>query len=72
MQHAESNKRLLSTLVAEQIEQTFGFNAHIIILTLAEFEQAVANNPYPEAQSEPKTLHMFFIAEPTTLENLMF
>ena len=69
LQHAESNKRLLSTLVAEQIEQTFGFNAHILILTLAEFELAVANNPYPEAQSEPKTLHMFFLAEPTTLEN---
>jgi uncharacterized protein (DUF1697 family) len=38
-------------------------------LTLTQFECAVANNRFPEAQSEPKTLHVFFLAEPSVKVN---
>jgi uncharacterized protein (DUF1697 family) len=70
LKHAESNKQVLSKQIAEQMYQTFGFTPQILLLTLAECEQAVANNPFFEPQSEPKTLHVFFLAEPTTLANL--
>jgi uncharacterized protein (DUF1697 family) len=69
LQHAESNSQVLSHQIAEQIAQTFGFKPHILLLTLTEFEGAAANNPFPEAQSEPKTLHVFFLAEPSVKVN---
>jgi uncharacterized protein (DUF1697 family) len=28
----------------------------------AEIDRAVASNPFPEAESEPKTLHVYFLA----------
>lgn len=37
--------------------------AHIP-LTLTQFEQAATHNLFTEAQSEAKTLHVFFLAEP--------
>lgn len=32
LQHAESNRQLLSKLIAQQIDQTFGFTPHILVL----------------------------------------
>ena len=70
LQHQESSRQVLSKILAEQMQQTFGFKPHILLLTLAQFEQAAANNPFPEAESEPKTLHVFFLAESATEVNL--
>jgi len=70
LQHAESNGQVLSKQIANGMLQTFGFQPHILLLTLTQFEQAVANNPFVVAQPEPKTLHVFFLAEPTSLTNL--
>ena len=70
LQHAESNGQLLATKISAQIEQEFAFKPHILLLTQSEFEQAAANNPYPEAQAEPKTLHLFFLAEDATEADL--
>jgi uncharacterized protein (DUF1697 family) len=33
----------------------------VILLSVAEFEKAIAVNPYPDAVSEPKTLHLYFL-----------
>lgn len=64
LQHSESNAPVLSKLIANEMQQTFGFRPQILLLTLAQFEQAAATNPFAYAQSEPKTLHLFFLAEP--------
>ena len=48
---------------------TFGFRPHMLLLTLTQFKYAAANNPFPEAQSELKTLH-FFLSESATHANL--
>ncbi|WP_299072055.1 DUF1697 domain-containing protein [uncultured Paraglaciecola sp.] len=63
LQHGETNKQILSQQISEKIAQDFGFKPQILLLTLAQFEQAAINNPYYEAQSSPKTLHLFFLAE---------
>jgi uncharacterized protein (DUF1697 family) len=34
-----------------------------LLLTEEQFIQAAAQNPYPEAVVEPKTLHLFFLSE---------
>jgi uncharacterized protein (DUF1697 family) len=63
LQHGESNAQVLSNQIAEEMLKKFGFRPQILLLTLAQFEQAAANNPFANAQSEPKTLHLFFLAE---------
>ena len=34
----------------------------MLILDIDEYAGTVASNPYPEAESEPKSLHLFFLA----------
>ncbi|MEP1447480.1 MAG: DUF1697 domain-containing protein [Paraglaciecola sp.] len=70
LQHPEPNAQVLSRKIACEIEVSFGFQAQILVLTLAKFQQAVANNPFPEAQADPKTLHLYFLAAPA--ENVTF
>ena len=66
----------LSARISEAIDERHGFAPSVLILTLEEFEKALAENPYPEAVNEPKTLHVYFLsAEPEhpdveTLERL--
>jgi uncharacterized protein (DUF1697 family) len=52
----------LSERISAGIEDRYGFAPHVIILTPEELREAVASNPYPEATSEPRTLHLTFLA----------
>ena len=52
----------LSGQIAAEIKQRFGFEPHVQILELDSFENAIANNPYPDAVSEPGRLHLFFLS----------
>jgi uncharacterized protein (DUF1697 family) len=61
---------VLCKQIAEQIQQTFGFKVHILLLRLTQFEHAAVNNPFYEAQSKSKTLYVFFLAENTPHSNL--
>jgi len=36
----------------------------VLVLESEEFEKAVRSNPFPEAESEPKSLHAYFLATP--------
>jgi len=56
--------------VATAIEATFGFSPHLMILSLEELEQAIADNPFPEGKAEPKTLHLSFAKETPKKPNL--
>ena len=44
------------------IEQRHGFAPDVILLGLDELRHAIASNPYPEADSDPKSLHLTFLA----------
>jgi len=54
----------LSKQIGECIVQNFGFESWVMVLTAAELRKAMAANPYPKADAEPKTLHLFFMAKP--------
>ncbi|MFZ5876092.1 MAG: DUF1697 domain-containing protein [Nitrospirota bacterium] len=43
------------------IQRSRGFTPEVILLRLDELESAIASNPYPEADSDPKTLHLTFL-----------
>lgn len=40
-----------------------------MLLEKEELERAIAQNPFPEAESEPKTLHLYFLASVPTTPN---
>ena len=49
----------LQPLIADAVLARFGFRPPVLLLTLAEFEAALAANPFPKAQ--PDRLHYFFM-----------
>ena len=51
----------LSQRIRAAVNESHGFTPHVLLLTLEEFETAMESNPYPEAVSEPKTLHLYFL-----------
>ncbi|MGV3485796.1 MAG: DUF1697 domain-containing protein, partial [Planctomycetaceae bacterium] len=55
------SKRNLGRLLGDAIESEFGFRPEFLLLSAAAFRLAVANNPFVDAVSEPKTLHFFFL-----------
>lgn len=49
----------LRPLIADAVLARFGFRPPVLLLTLAEFEAALATNPFPGAK--PDKLHYFFM-----------
>lgn len=60
---AQSDPQLIEQIMAQSIELTFGFCPQIMVLNAKEFLQAVASNPFPEGQEDPKSVHLFFLSE---------
>ena len=44
------------------LKKSHGFEPQVLLLELKEMQKAVGSNPFPEAESEPKTLHLFFLS----------
>jgi uncharacterized protein (DUF1697 family) len=57
------NKAALAAKITATIESQHGFAPQILLLEAAELKKAMAGNPYPGAESEPKSLHLFFLDE---------
>ena len=51
----------LTNKIRNAIYQRFGFKPAVILLRTDELETAIESNPFPEAEGEPKTLHLFFL-----------
>lgn len=60
----ETDTSLLSATIQAAIGKCHGFEPQVLVLELEALERAIASNPFPEAESEPKTLHLLFLAEP--------
>jgi uncharacterized protein (DUF1697 family) len=52
------------------IESKFGFFSRTFVLSREELQRAAAANPFPQADAEPKTLHLFFLSEPAKAAKL--
>ncbi len=56
----------LTTLLKEEIKRDSGFEPHVLVLETDELAAAIAANPFPEAEADPKGLHFGFLeAVPT-------
>jgi uncharacterized protein (DUF1697 family) len=60
-QHRTENITQLSSSISAAIKESYGFEPQVLLLDLVEMEQTMASNPFPEAEAEPKTLHLFFL-----------
>jgi uncharacterized protein (DUF1697 family) len=51
----------LSEEISVAVGKNHGFTPHVMLLSIDDFQAAMAVNPFPEGEAEPKTLHLFFL-----------
>lgn len=61
-QSVEKKPAQLSQKMAVEIKKSHGFEPYILILSRAALQKAMAENPFPEAQTDPASLHLGFLA----------
>jgi uncharacterized protein (DUF1697 family) len=61
-QNQEENPSLLSNKIRVTLTKSHGLEPQVLLFTPEEIERAIEFNPFPEAESEPKTLHLSFLA----------
>lgn len=61
--HPEENAAQLQSFVAKIIQHHFGFSPHVMALSVQELSHIIQENPFAEAVAEPKSLHVYFLAE---------
>ena len=54
--------------ISHAVEARFGFRPRCVVLAASDLAQAIAENPFPEAEATPKALHLFFLAGPATVD----
>ena len=62
LQNREENASLLSNKIRATIKKSHGFEPQVLLLEPEDMERAIESNPFPEAESKPKTLHVHFLA----------
>jgi len=60
--HAAQDAPQLAERISTAIRTNHGFKPDVLLLTADDLERAVASNPFPDAESEPSRLHLFFLA----------
>jgi uncharacterized protein (DUF1697 family) len=60
----ERDASLLAERITATIGERHGFEPRVLLLEPDEIQGAMRSNPFPEAESEPKTLHLYFLAAP--------
>ncbi len=56
--------------IEHSIEKKFGFHSRTFVLSVDELRRAAAGNPFPKADDEPRTLHLFFLEQPAKAARL--
>jgi uncharacterized protein (DUF1697 family) len=47
--------------IGDQLEADFGFRPHVFLRTRSQLESIAQANPFPTAEADPKTLHLFLL-----------
>lgn len=58
LQHDTETPAKLARAISQAIEKARGFSPHILLLEPSELQQIAVQNPYPEAEADPKSLHL--------------
>lgn len=60
--HKLKQGQKLATMIRKSVLETFQFETDVIVMPLTSLQLASDNNPFPAAKTDPKTLHLFFLA----------
>src|SRR5206468_9840049 len=60
----------LSKAIGVEVKKRHGFEPYVLLLELEDIERAIRNNPFPEAETDPKSLHTGFLASTPEHPNL--
>jgi len=60
------DSEILADEIRSAIRTHHGFEPTVVLLEAAALAHAIESNPYPEAESEPNTLHLNFLASVPT------
>jgi len=60
---AVSSPADLATRIAAAVAKARGFEPRVLVLTRSELERAAADNPFPQADGNPASVHLFFLAD---------
>ncbi len=60
----------LAAEIERCIEKKFGIHSKTFVLSVQDLQRAAKANPFPQADGEPKTLHLFFLAQPAKAAKL--
>ncbi len=66
----ETAASVLADRIANAIQSSHGFQPRVMVLSLEEFRAAAAANPFPTGDAQSKTVHLYFLAEPSTNPDL--
>jgi uncharacterized protein (DUF1697 family) len=53
----------LAKRIGAAVAKSRGFEPRVLLLTQSELEKAAAGNPFPQANANPKSLHLFFLTD---------
>jgi len=56
-----SSRGALEKQIASLLSEQFNVASPVLVLSEAELDKAIANNPFAEEELEPKTLHFYFL-----------
>lgn len=67
---AEQEASALSDRIARAVQSSHGFQPQVIVLSIEEFRAALAATPFAEVDAVSKTVHLYFLAEPSSNPDL--
>lgn len=63
-QRSETNIAEFKSKLISQIKLQHGFEPQIMMVSRETIEKAILENPFPEAETDPSSLHLGFLAAP--------
>ena len=60
----DGDRESVAQSIRGAIEERFGFAPHTFVLDVEALDAAIAANPFPQSEQDPKAVHFFFLAEP--------
>jgi uncharacterized protein (DUF1697 family) len=66
----ETKAETIGKRISAAVYKAHGFEPRVLVLSLKELEKAMSANPFPHAEAEHKSLHLYFLAEPANKPNV--
>lgn len=63
-EHDEKDASQLASRIGAAIKEGHGFEPKVLLRDAVQVMNAMASNPFPEAEAEPSTLHLYFLDSP--------